>query len=300
MIEMTRRPYGIAPPGFRLPDGTHLGAVRLQVSSLQRSIDYYRRVLGLSVLERTNGTAALGARGADRPLVRLLAGDGVLPVPPGGAFGLYHFAILFPERAALGRFAAHLSRIGVRMGVADHRVSEALYLTDPDGLGIEVSADRPPSAWRHRGSEIVMTTEPLNVRELIAAGGEQPWREVPAGTTMGHVHLHVGDLHDAEAFYHAALGFDKVMWTYPGALFLSAGGYHHHLGANTWSPGPAAAADQARLLEWELVVPQVEHASAAADSVRGAGYNVTKEEADWTVADPWGTPLRITSARTGS
>ena len=135
--EPVRPPYGIPPAGFRLPDETRIGAVRLQVRDLERSLDYYQRVLGLQVQTRTADSATLGAQDSTPALVRLQAKEGVRPAPRRGAFGLYHFAILLPERAALGRFAAHLSRLDVRTGMADHLVSEALYLTDPDGLGIE-------------------------------------------------------------------------------------------------------------------------------------------------------------------
>ena len=177
--------------------------------------------------------------------------------------------------------------------MSDHLVSEAIYLTDPDGLGIEVYADRPRATWRSRGRQLVMATEPLDARELIAAGGGEPWTGMPAGTVIGHVHLHVGDLAAAEAFYHAALGFDKVVWEYPGALFLSAGGYHHHLGTNTWAAGPAAAEDQARLLSWDIVVPTAHDAGAAAESLANAGYPVELTNHGWVTRDPWGTTLRL-------
>ena len=154
-----------------------------------------------------------------------------------GAFGLYHFAILVPDRAAIGRFAAHLSSLGISVGMADHRVSESLYLSDPDGLGIEVYADRPRRTWQSHDRELAMATDPLDITSVIAAGGGEKWDGAPPGTTMGHVHLHVGSLEGAEAFYHGALGFNKTVWSYPGALFLAAGGYHHHLGTNT-GPGP--------------------------------------------------------------
>ncbi len=287
-------PYGIAAPGFRLPDATRLGAVHLQIDDLQRSLDYYRDVLGLHVLERAVESAGLGAHGSDRPLVRLHAKAGVKPVPRRGAFGLYHFAILLPHRAALGQFAEHLSQTGVRVGMADHLVSEALYLTDPDGLGIEVYADRPRNAWQHRDRELAMTTAPLDIDSVIAAAGGNVWKGLPIGTTIGHMHLHVGSLEAADAFYHRALGFDKTVWSYPGALFFSAGGYHHHLGTNTWSPGPAATDDDARLLEWELLVPVAENAVAAARSLGAAGYGTKTAGTSWTTADPWGTRLRIT------
>ena len=225
-----QHPYGIAPAGFRLPDRTRVGAVHLQIGDLDRSVDYYREIIGLQVFERTVDGAILGARGTDLPLVRLHAREGTRPVTRGGTYGLYHFAILLPDRAALGRLASHLSETGVRVGMADHLVSESLYLTDPDGLGIEVYADRPRNTWRHHGPELAMATDPLDLSSVVAAGVGHNWDGAPPGTTMGHMHLHVGSLDAAEAFYHRGLGFDKTVWSYPGALFFSAGGYHHHLG----------------------------------------------------------------------
>jgi len=288
------RPYGIAPPGFRLPDATHVGSVHLQISNLQQSIDFYGDVLGLRVLEQAVESVALGAAGVDRPLLWLHARSGLKPAPRRGAFGLYHFAILLPTRAALGQFAEHLSDVRVRVGMADHLVSESLYLTDPDGLGIEVYADRPRNTWRHRDRELSMATDPLDIETVIAAGRGHVWNGMPDGTTIGHMHLHVGNLEEADAFYHRGLGFDKMVWSYPGALFFAAGGYHHHLGTNTWSPGPSATDDQARLLEWELIVPGGKDASAAGRSLRAAGYGAEDGGASWIAADPWGTRLRIT------
>jgi catechol 2,3-dioxygenase len=287
------RPYGVAPPGYRLPDETHIGGVHLQIADLDRSIEYYRQVIGFSVQARAESTARLGPHGTDHALVHLRARAGARPAPRRGAYGLYHFAILVPDRAALGRFATHAAQLGVRMGMADHLVSEALYLTDPDGLGIEVYADRPRDTWRRRERELAMASDPLDIESVMAAGRGRDWDGMPLGTVLGHVHLHVGSLDEADAFYHAALGFDRIVWSYPGALFLSAGGYHHHLGTNTWSPGPSAAEDQARLLEWELVVPGAGDAAAAAASLRTAGYAASEAGAGWTAADPWGTRLRI-------
>lgn len=287
------REYGIAAPAFRLPAETRPGAVRLQVSDLERSLAFYEQVLGMRVLDRSANVASLGGLVDAEPLVELREEPGTSPVRQGGRLGLYHYAILLPDRAALGRFVRHLSEIGARAGASDHLVSEALYLSDPDGLGIEVYSDRPRSEWHHSERQLAMATEPLDLASLAAAGGSEPWRGMPAGTVMGHVHLHVGDIEAAEAFYHAALGFDKVVWSYPGALFLSAGGYHHHLGVNTWARGaePAGAGD-ARLLEWEIVLPAGSVDNAVA-SLERAGHSVTRDAEGAATADPWGTRLRL-------
>jgi catechol 2,3-dioxygenase len=183
--------------------------------------------------------------------------------------------------------------LGEYAGMSDHFVSEAVYLSDPDGLGIEVYADRPQTEWRRNGRELVMTTDPLDVGSLIAAGGSTPWNGVPPGTTMGHIHLSVGSLETAERFYHRALGFDKTVWSYPGALFLAAGGYHHHLGTNTWSPGPPPSPEHAQLLEWELIVPSSDHVADAARSVGAAGYTTARAFDGVIAADPWGTRVHI-------
>jgi catechol 2,3-dioxygenase len=288
--------FTVAPPGYRLPAGLRLGPVRLQVSDLDRSIPYYERVVGLRVLERGPGQATLGAQGGATPLVELRERRGANPVPRRGRLGLYHFALLLPDRASLGRFLAHLGTLEQQAGMADHLVSEAIYLTDPDGLGIEVYADRPRESWRTRGSVLAMATDPLDVPALVAAGGGQPWTGAPAGTRVGHVHLYVGDLAAAESFFHRGLGLDRVVLEFPGALFLSAGGYHHHLGTNTWAAGaPRATADDARLLEWNLLVPGRDDLTGAARSLEGAGYTVAREGDDVLAADPWGTWLRIAS-----
>jgi catechol 2,3-dioxygenase len=279
-----------------LPEAAHVGAVHLQVSDLRQSLAYYERVLGLRAHDVTEVSAALGVDGDDRPLVTLQTGPGVGRARR-GAFGLYHFAILLPDRAALGRFAAHLASLDVQVAMADHLVSEALYLWDPDGLGIEVYADRPRESWQQRGRELAMTTDPLDLQSVIASGCGERWGGTPGGTTMGHVHLHVGSLEQAEAFYHRALGLDKTVWSYPGALFMSAGGYHHHLATNTWSPGPSPSPDQAQLLEWELIVPSDSDVAAATRSLRDAAYSTEGAGNEVTAMDPWGARVRIRPER---
>jgi catechol 2,3-dioxygenase len=184
--------------------------------------------------------------------------------------------------------------------MSDHFVSEAIYLSDPDGLGIEVYADRPRATWRSEGGQLLMATEPLDVESLVAAAEPGPWSGLPRGTTIGHVHLFVDDLDAAASFYHSGLGLDKTVWSYPGALFMSAGGYHHHLGTNTWAAGaPRAGPDDARLLEWELVLPTSADVGAALDSLQGSGAEVSRGPGNGLVHDPWGTAVRLRSDREG-
>lgn len=298
MTENTRNdvPYGIAPNGYRLPAETRLGPVRLQVADLARSIAYYQDTVGFRVLNREPGTAALAPHGEDTALIELRERPGALTVLRRGLLGLYHYAILLPDREALGRFVAHLSETGTYAGMSDHKVSEAVYLTDPDGLGIEVYADRPRNSWRFEERQLTMATDPLNVESLLEAAGGKKWTGVPAGTVIGHVHLYVGDIAQAEAFYHQGLGLDKIVWSYPGALFLSAGGYHHHLGTNTWAAGASPATDDdARLLEWTVRVPTAKDAEDAARSIESAGNAVKFDDEGWVATDPWGTKLRLTA-----
>ncbi len=285
---------GIRPRNYRLPEQTRLGRVRLQVADLERSLLFYEQVLGLRVITRNADSAALGPHGDDNEIVELRQHRSARPVPQRGLLGLYHFAILLPDRRALGRFIAHLADLGAHAGMSDHAVSEAVYLTDPDGLGIEVYSDRPRDAWRYDERQIYMTTKHLNTDDLVRAAQGEKWTGMPRGTVLGHVHLYVDDIAKATAFYHEALGFDKVVWSYPGALFLSAGGYHHHLGTNTWAANAArATAEDARLLEWEIIVPTAEDAERAAASLKAAGYEGVREGREWRTTDPWGTSLRL-------
>ena len=277
-----------------LPEPTHLGRVVLQVSDIDRSISYYGEVLGLRVLKRDGNRADLGVTEGS-PIVSLVERKGAGPVPPGGALGLFHFAVLLPDRPSLGRFLLHLAELGIQAGMSDHLVSEAIYLQDPDNLGIEVYADRPRWEWRkERNGQLAMSTKPLDVHSVAAAAEDMPWNGAPAGTTLGHVHLHVGSIEQAQSFYHGAIGFDVTVSTYPGALFMSAGGYHHHLGVNTWARNAASAADEdAKLIEWEIVVPTSEDVDAIEKRVRQAGQSVARDGTSIVAKDPWGTAVRV-------
>jgi catechol 2,3-dioxygenase len=253
-------------------------------------------VIGLRTIWSDGATTALGVRDDATPLVVLHHREGAAPVPTRGRLGLYHFAILLPNREALGRFIAHLASIGAYAGMSDHLVSEAVYLTDPDGLGIEVYADRPREAWRVAKGTLEMATLTLNAADLVRASRGIAWDGMPPGTRIGHVHLFVSDLDAAARFYHEGLGLDKVLLDFPGALFMSAGGYHHHLGTNTWAAeAPRAQPDDARMLEWSVILPSPADVEATARALEGAGATVSRTDGEVTAADPWGTVVRVTA-----
>lgn len=293
--------YGEPPGGYRLPDGTRLGPVRLQIADLGRSIAYYETTLGLRVLHRDGARVVLGAHD-DQPLVELHERSGARSPPRRGQLGLFHFAILLPDRPSLGRFVRHLGEIGASVGSADHLVSESLYLQDPDNLGIEVYADRPRNTWRRIGRELMMATDPLDVPGLARDAGTEPWTGMPRGTVMGHVHLHVGDLTMASAFYSEALGFDRMAWQYPGALFLAAGGYHHHIGTNIWAASGATrpGARDAQLLQWTIELPDQTSLDAASEHLERGGHLLEWNEGgsaeSFVTRDPWGIQVQVQSA----
>ena len=288
--------YGEAPKGCRLPKETRLGRVKLQVADLARSIEFYEEVLGLRTASGDSSRAVLAAHGDDAPIVELHERPGAKSNPVRSRLGLFHVAILMPDRPSLGRFVKHLGAINARAGASDHLVSEAFYLQDPDNLGIEVYADRPRSTWKRVGRELVMATDPIDIAGLHGAA-DGKWNGMAAGTTIGHVHLHVGEIATASSFFSDAIGFDRMVWHYPGALFLGAGGYHHHLGTNTWAGrAPSPAPDDARLLEWTIQLPDDAARAALSESLTHAGHETQQEGTDLVVPDPWGTRIRFETA----
>ena len=269
----------------RLPGTARIGGIRLAVSNLARSLSFYTDVLGLAIKTRTADVAALTAHDSDNVLVELQKIAGVRPVTRQTRLGLYHFAMLLPSRSSLASFVEHLVDRHVRFGSSDHLVSEALYLSDPDGIQIEVYADRARSGWRFIDGEVELGSSPLRFEELLATRHEF-WSGAPAGTTLGHLHFYVGDLAEARRFYNHALGFDIVHASSPGVLFLSAGGYHHHVGLNTWAQGASLVEPtDARLLSWELLLDDEEQVSEIQKRLQDAGFP--------ELVDPWHNRLQL-------
>jgi catechol 2,3-dioxygenase len=279
-----------------IPPDTAVGPVRLAVADPDRAQAFYERAIGLRPLEQRDSAVRLGPEGGV-PVVELAA-EPDAPPRPGGTTGLFHQAILFPTRADLAQALHRVIDADWRLtGASDHLVSEALYLNDPEGNGIELYRDRPREEWRHDGGELQMATLPLDLQDLVEElhGAEVQAGGAPAGTRIGHVHLNVGDLAAAEAFYNGALGFDVTVRGYPGALFLSAGGYHHHIGLNTWAgEGAPPPPPGARGLRWfEVELPSAADVDAAADRLERAGFDPVREDGAVVAADPSGNRVRL-------
>jgi catechol 2,3-dioxygenase len=273
---------------------THMGPVELTVSDLDRTLEYWQRAVGLRVLERENGRASVGS---DRELLRFVEEAGA--PPDHGHTGLYHVALLVPDRASLARWLAHGVREQLELqGLSDHAVSEAIYLRDPDHHGIEIYADRPRELWEGRVLE-QMTTMPLDVQSLFGELDDpatEPFDGLPDGTVMGHVHLRVADVPKTVDFYHGVLGMGLMAQLGPAAAFLSAGGYHHHIGANTWesrgsSPAPPGSA---ALRHATIVLPNAEERDRVVERVAGSGQEPEPLEGGVIVRDPSRNALLLT------
>ncbi len=293
-VPETSPPTGAAPC---LPATLRLGAAHLTVSDLDRSVNFYQDAVGLEQHRRNGTTAALGV-GSEHLLV-LTEQPGVKR--PGRHAGLYHFALLFESREELARSAVRLALTHTPIdGASDHGVSEALYLADPDGSGIELYRDRPRQEWpapTARGARVGMFTRPLDMQGLLGVvAGQQPPRLAGPGLTMGHVHLHVNEMSAARSFYIDVLGFE-VMLDLGSAAFLAAGGYHHHLGINTWRGEgipPAPAPDEvAGLRHWTVVLDKAEDVGAVGERVVSTGLSTAEQPNGFFVSDPAGIDILI-------
>ncbi|MGE7186795.1 VOC family protein [Peribacillus sp. NPDC006672] len=270
---------------------TFVGEVSINVLDLKNAITFYQDIIGLQVLKKTERQAVLTTDGKT-PLLTLEQPADVTP-KEGRTTGLYHFALLLPTRAALSNFLRHLLQTKYPFGAADHEVSEALYITDPDGNGIEVYSDRPSTDWRWADGEVAMGTDSLDGNDLLEESNGE-WSALPAGTLMGHIHLHVSDLRKTEEFYMQGLGF-TVVNRYGGALFTSTGGYHHHIGLNTWNGvgAPAPKENSVGLNWYTLVFPDEEARNKVMEQLKGIGAAVTEKEGFFAVTDPSGNEIHL-------
>jgi catechol 2,3-dioxygenase len=273
-----------------------MGPVELSVADLERSLEYWQRAIGLRVLEREGGRATLGA---DSPLVSFVEEPGATPAD--GHTGLFHVALLVPDRPGLARFLVHSAREKVALtGLSDHAVSEAIYLRDPDRHGIEVYADRSRGLWEGKVAQ-QMTTVPLDVGSLLGElddPASAPFEGLPDATTVGHVHLRVADVEDTARFYRDVLGMDVTAQLGSQAVFLSAGGYHHHVGGNTWesrgaSPAPPGSAT---LRHATFVLPDAEERDRVAARVADSGQDPEPFGGGVLVRDPSHNPLLLVAA----
>jgi catechol 2,3-dioxygenase len=275
-----------------LPDTLRLGAVELTVTDLDRSVDFYEHAIGLQLRSRDGDRAALGAGGED--LLVLVEDPDAQRA--GRHSGLYHFALLMPSRLELARAAARLAITRTRIsGASDHGISEAIYLPDPDGNGIELAADRGRERWGDLSDPTAIGgPEPLDLASLMSlVENEEPHAHADAGTTVGHLHLHVGDMERGLAFYRDVIGFD-VMTLLDSAAFVSAGGYHHHLGFNIWRGrgAPPVPAGVVGLRHWTVVLPAADVA-AVRERVIAAGAPYEDTPDGLLVRDPWGIALLV-------
>jgi catechol 2,3-dioxygenase len=280
-----------------LHPATAIGAVHLTVRDLERTAQFYRERLGFELRSAGGGLARLGAGGSDLLVLR----ESRDAPRPRSATGLYHFAVLVPTRGDLARALAHLLATDTRLsGASDHLVSEALYLSDPEGNGIEIYRDRPRSAWKLEQGEVRMDTLALDIDGLLEerGGGQGPWQGLPPRTRIGHVHLHVGHLDAAERFYVGVLGFQAMAHFGAQALMVAAGGYHHHIGLNVWKgvgapPPPPGAAG---LDHFEVRVPDAAEVEQVAERARWAGITVERRDDAAAMADPSRNRLVFTAA----
>lgn len=271
-----------------LPSETKIGLVALTVSDLDRSLRFYINALGFALIQREDRSALLGCGG--EALLELVELPGARPKPP-RTTGLYHFAILVPSRLDLARSLRHLAETRWPLqGASDHLVSEALYLADPDGNGIEIYRDRPRAEWPILGGQVQMATDPLDIDGVLGELAEdgRPWEGLQVGTTIGHIHLNVADLRQAEEFYCGVLGFDVMQSGYPGALFISAGGYHHHLGLNIWAGAgaPPQPSGTAGLRHYSVSLPDPSSLASLLDRLSRARLFVEPLHDGWLVRDP--------------
>lgn len=272
---------------------TFVELVELKVVDLQRSKDFYENIIGFKVLEQQADKIYLTADG-ETALLSIEQPADIMPTQQ-KTTGLYHIALLLPTRADLGAVLRHFAEINIRIGAGDHLVSEALYLNDPDGNGIEIYTDRPDTEWKWEDEYVEMATLQIDVQSILAEGASTPWNGLPKGTVMGHIHLHVAELDATKKFYQA-LGFDVMTPNYPGALFMGSGKYHHHIGLNTWAGvgAPPTPENVVGLKAFTVIYPTNEELQAAIANVKEIGTDVSEENGVFIVQDPSQNKIKLT------
>lgn len=276
---------------FHEKPNVYVSEVSIKVKNLENALTFYQNIIGFKVLEKSAGKAILTTNGKT-PLLTLEQPADVIPKPDRSA-GLYHFAILLPSRTDLSVFLRHLLETGYPLGAADHYVSEALYLNDPDGNGIEVYRDRPSDEWTWNNGLVDMATEQLDANGILAESDAE-WTGLPEDTLMGHIHLHVNDLKKADEFYTKGLGFQVVSY-YPQAVFLSTGGYHHHIAINTWqgAGAPTPPKNSVGLNWYTLVYPDDAAREKVIQQLQQVGAEISKEANYYVTTDPAGNQIRF-------
>ncbi|MDQ0230879.1 VOC family protein [Metabacillus malikii] len=270
----------------------YVSEVSIKVGDLTKSLQFYEQIVGLKLLEKAGSIATLTAD--DRtPILKLEQPEGVTPKEE-KTVGLYHFALLLPTRKDLSEYLRHILKIGYPIGAADHHVSEALYLNDPDGNGIEIYRDRPDSEWIWKDGLVHMTTEQLDGNAILAESSGE-WSRLPSNTKMGHIHLHVNDVKRAETFYTELLGFEVVSY-YPQAAFLSSGNYHHHIAINLWQGADAKKPSHNSVgLNWYTIVyPNVQTLDRIVANLKQQDVPITENNQFIETEDPSGNKIRLT------
>jgi catechol 2,3-dioxygenase len=287
-IDLSAKADEIVTPNFSFTTPIHIGAVTLVGRDIDRLSKFYQTVIGLTEIRRSEGLIEMGAGG--KVFFKLQHNPDATP-DTGRSAGLYHTAFLLPARTDLAQWILHIAANRIQLqGAADHLVSEAFYLADPEGNGIEVYIDRPHENWGWDGNNVVMASDPLDIDGLVAGVTEPKWLGAPAGTGIGHVHLRVGDIGPAEKFYSGLLGLD-ITAGMGSATFYSSGGYHHHIATNIWQSrsAPVRGSNEAGLAEVELLVRDKALWASLGDSLRKSGLALEEKDGGILIPDPWQT-----------
>ncbi|PKY88266.1 glyoxalase [Falseniella ignava] len=279
---------------FHQKPATYVGEVQLKVSNLSESIRFYEEVIGLTVKDKSASQASFTTNGKDTLLTIIEPED--IQSKKGQTTGLYHFALLLPTRADLAQVVRHFIQDGIHFATGDHLVSEAIYLADPDGNGIEIYADRDPAEWEWQDGEVAMTTVAVDIEDLLQEKITDVWQGLPENTVMGHIHLQVNDLEENEKFYIDGLGFSVVNRHGDSALFISDHDYHHHIALNTWASRSARHAEKSEtgINAYTILFPSEEVRNEKIAQLKKIGATIHEENGAYYTYDPSHIKLILT------